>query len=194
MTSAQAEKNRARWLEYLAERRGGLHGGGDAYTFRCRRYDAVIGRLCALGMRIHGNLIYDVGAGMCDLGRRLHERGWYHRYVPVDAVIDGTDLEYWCPTISADFYVAIETIEHLEDPTRMLEQFSRWATWGAVITTPNPERVDVYALDASHKSEVWPHQLRELGWKVARLNLFGQGEDTILGWWEARHARSCTMG
>lgn len=185
MTTAQAEKNRARWLEYNAERRGGLKGDAESYAFRCRRYDAAIDRLCALGMHTYGDLIYDVGAGMCDLGRRLHEKGWNHRYVPADAAIDGTDLEYWCPTISADFYVAIELIEHLEEPIRMLEQFSRWSTRGAVITTPNPEKVDVYALDVSHKSEVWPNELRALGWKVARVDLFGKGEDTILGWWEA---------
>jgi hypothetical protein len=178
-------ENRERWLSYLAKRRGGLEWDEQSYKFRCRRYDAVLRALVELGLA-NGDLVYDVGAGACDFNYRLCEFGWHLRYVPIDGAIDGTDIEQWCPVVSAEFFVAIELIEHLEDPLRLLEQFERYATKGAVVTTPNPGRIDVFAIDETHRSEVWPHELRAAGWSVAELDLFGKGADTLRAIWRAK--------
>ncbi|MCC6743414.1 MAG: hypothetical protein IT175_06100 [Acidobacteria bacterium] len=175
MTTAGA---RARWLAYIKAR-------PHSYEFYCaQRYDPVIDCLVRLGLRA-GELVYDVGAGMCDLGRRMVERGHYPRYVPVDGSIDGTDLETWAPAVTADFFVAVETLEHLRDPWRLVGEFERWATVGAVITTPNPEVVDVRSLDGTHVSELRPNELVGRGWTAHRISMFGTEGDSVLATWSA---------
>jgi hypothetical protein len=174
-----AGRPRSFWEAYLAGRTG-------TYEFRSRRYQAVWEALERAGFR-NEDILYDVGAGMCEFGRYLfRDCRWHGRYVAVDGAIDGTDLEYWSPPALAHAFVAIEVIEHLMDPARLLEEFERNALKVAVITTPNPATVDVLALDETHVSEVTARQLLKRGWRVHARSLFGKPDDTLVAVWPAR--------
>ena len=173
-------ENRARWEAYLAERTG-------TYEYRTRRYAAVADEMELLGFA-DGDLVVDVGAGMCEFDRYMRERGMHPRYVPVDGCIDGTDLNLWRPSLAFDFFVAIETIEHINTPAGMLNAFERKARKGAVLTTPNPERVDVRAMDKTHVSPIDPWWLEERDWRVEKRSFFGQPEDSLLGIYQRNFA------
>lgn len=167
---------RQQWEAYLEERTG-------TYEFRCRRYSEVFRELRRLGLR-NGDLVYDVGAGYCEFGRHLfREAEWWGRYVPVDGAIDGTNLETWVPPITAHAFVAIEVVEHLLNPDRLLAEFAKHAELGAVVTTPNPATVDVLGMDRTHRSILPRWKFRELGWTTRTVSLFGKPEDTIVAVW-----------
>lgn len=167
-------ERRATWLDYLAERTGTFH-------YRVRRYSAVARELERLGLT-DGDLIYDVGAGMCEFAKYLYGMGWTGRYVPIDGSIDGTNLDWWVPTISADFVVAIETVEHLVDPQRFFTLAMQFSTKGAVVTTPNAEVVDVKALDRTHVHALSRFSF-PLSWKVRTEQFFNRDDDSLLASW-----------
>lgn len=169
---------RAEWLAYLGERTG-------TYEFRCRRYRAVANSLLLAGIQ-DNDLIYDVGAGMCEFGRYMYQTlNWSGQYVAVDGAIDGTDLETWSPADTAHAFVCIEVIEHLQDPARLLAEFEQKATKVAVVTTPNAETVDVLGMDRTHVSPIRQAMLRARGWYTEAVSLFNRPEDTIIGVWRA---------
>jgi 2-polyprenyl-3-methyl-5-hydroxy-6-metoxy-1,4-benzoquinol methylase len=99
---------------------------------------------------VTGGTFVDVGCGAGDLRRFLGSR--FDRYLGVDAVrYDGLpeDLEFHsgdldgdgqlAPSAIADVVVAVETIEHLENPRRLVREMVRIAKPGGwvVVTTPN---------------------------------------------------------
>jgi hypothetical protein len=167
----------ARCNEYLDQRSG-------TFEFRCIRYEAVTDRLLALGLE-DGDLIVDVGAGRCEFDHYLRtRRGLHVRYVPVDGSIDGTDLEKWIPPFASDFFVAIELLEHLNDPIRLMNEMMGTALKGIVATTPNPLTTDVLGMDYTHKTEIFPETFEQFGWDVREVTLFGQEQDSLLAWYE----------
>lgn len=174
----QAELARENWRQdcntYLAQRRG-------TYAFRTRRYDAVIDELYGLGV-MDWDVVYDLGAGMCEFDRRLREHEFHLRYVPVDGCIDGTDLNEWTPP-AADAFVVIEVIEHLIAPGVLLERLKRQARKGIVLTTPNAAKVDVLAMDETHRTPFVAADIEVHGFEVTALQLFNDFEDTLLAVW-----------
>lgn len=167
-----------KWESYRDSRQG-------TYEYRCRtRYKAVADKLFVMGLR-NCHSVRDVGAGTCQFGRYLRERGWTGDYLPVDAVLDGTDLAT-CRIHPADFIVCIETIEHLHNPFEMIGKIMRAARRGCVLTTPNPDTVDVLGCDPTHISFVsaWDFQL--MGLRTNEHSWFGGENDTLLAHWERR--------
>lgn len=93
--------------------------------------------------------VLDVGAGSGNFTEFLHRGGWRPIAVDFDAVgyvrsaapFVRTDLEVGLPLRDASVggAVAIEVVEHLESPARLVRELSRVAAMGAwvVITTPN---------------------------------------------------------
>lgn len=180
------EENRSQWLAYLDERT-------STYAQRVQRFGAVFWEMRRLGFR-SGDLVVDVGAGHCEFDRYLRTspiEPFDLRYVPVCGAIDGTDLDVWRPKISAEFYVAIEVVEHLHTAPQMLSALSQFATKGAIITTPNPRTVDVLELDRTHVFPVQRELLEGLGYDVRAVSLFGKPEDTLLGVYNARKCQRC---
>lgn len=173
---------RRKWLAYLAERKG-------TYEYRTLRYAAVYDRLLALGLQ-PGDLIVDVGAGMCDFDRYIRTtRNFDGRYWPIDGAIDGVDLNVWYPRISADFFVSIETLEHLRDPGRIMFMLNQFARKGCVITTPCADKVDVFSMDNTHISPLNWKFFAEHGWEFDHVSVFphlGIKGETILAW-KAKH-------
>lgn len=173
--NAEPEQIRRMCAEYQTKRTG-------TYEFRCRRYKAVTSKLWAMGLRL-GDTIVDIGAGMCEFDHYLRttER-WSGIYQPIDGVVDGTNLEMWRPKCHAHFFTCIETIEHLNDPDRMLRIMERFATKGAVLTTPNAQVVDVLGMDETHLHAFVYHDFFDRGWEVTEQNLFGSEGDTLVAW------------
>lgn len=170
-----------KWMRYLADRRG-------TYAYRSRtRYKGVYDKLRAMGLE-DGHSILDLGAGDCHFGRYIYEQGWRGTYRPVDASIDGTDLErYRLP--DWPWIVAIEVVEHLIRPMDFLSGMVAHASRGAVITTPNCRVVDVVGCDPTHVSIVTIEQLRALGFAVKTESWFSEKhqpsqQDTLLAWRE----------
>lgn len=170
------EENRQQWLAYLGERCG-------TYEYRTLRYSTVWNCVSWIGVQ-DIDLIVDVGAGMCDLDRYIRQtRNFKGRYLPVDGSIDGCNLEHWWPQIKADFFVAIEVVEHLRNPARLIRGLQTMATKGVVLTTPNPRVVDVLALDRTHYTPITREFLEKLDFHVEATSLFGAGDDTLLAHW-----------
>lgn len=127
--------------------------------------------------------IVDVGAGTRDFGRRLHDRGFYGYYLPVDGCIDGVDLDHWVPTAGlADFYICVEVLEHLRNPFRLMRLMEDTVRKGVVVTTPNSATVDTLGIDPTHRVALWQAHFHQIGWKTELRSFFAKDEDTILAW------------
>jgi len=171
--------------DYLDERSG-------TYEFRCLRFKSVADKLFAMGLKDEMTVI-DAGAGVCEFDYYLRtERNWRGMYIPVDGVIDGTNLELWVPRFGPDFITAIEIIEHLRDPHRFLSVLERYARRGAVITTPNPKTTDVLGMDHTHVSECPEEMFRYRGWIPEITSHFGKPNDSILATYSLEGNRHST--
>lgn len=115
--------------------------------------DAVIYRMVAKALedrQINGELLVDVGCGTGNLWSFVRHR--FARYIGIDAVRYEEfprEAEFVCvdldsgkaslPEDSADAVIAVETIEHLENPRAFMRELARLAKAGGilVVTTPN---------------------------------------------------------
>jgi hypothetical protein len=154
--------------------------------YRFIRYAAVADELFAHGMN-DNSVLADLGAGMCDFDFYLRTvRGWKGRYVPIDASIDGTDLEVWEPVVRFDFAVAIEVLEHMHQPERFVDMLSGWVNH-LVITTPNTDELGehyVKAIDETHVRPIYRADLEAWGADgVAVRSFFGKPNDSLLAVW-----------
>lgn len=154
------------------------------YEWRCVRYGAAWAEMAAPGPRSTAD-VFDIGAGATEFGRFMFEQGFHGRYWPVDAAIDGCDLDSWVPPRAADWFVALELIEHLADPLRLLHEIQDAALRGVVISTPNPYTTDVLGMDAMHCTPIYPTMLEAAGFAVREASFYGQPEDSLLAVWRA---------
>lgn len=152
------DTSRQMWVNYLDS--STTYG---TYANRMPEYMMVARELKMLGLQ-DDDVVLDVGAGSCDMDHYLRiECNWRGKYIPVDGLLDGTDLNVWTPSpgLLVDWVVCIETIEHVFDPERLVRACLSAARYGAVFTTPNPDVVDVMAVDITHFSSITKEQLVE---------------------------------
>lgn len=164
--------------EYLASRTG-------CYKWRCERYRAAVDVIEREHDHATHCTVFDVGAGATEFGRFLWERGYSGRYFPVDACIDGVDLNEWVPQRTADWFVCLEVIEHVWDPVRLLRAMQNAALRGVIVSTPNPATTDVLGMDKTHVTPVSHAVLSSLAFDVEPRSFYGKPDDSLFGVWLA---------
>lgn len=164
------------WREYLGKRVG-------TYDFRTKRYSLVANELRKLGLT-DAQTVCDVGSGMCEFGRYLYkELNWSGQYIPIDGSIDGTDLDNWIPHFRADYFVAIEVLEHLRNPLQFFELLNQYARKGVVITTPNADTLGeahVLEMDCTHVTPIKRSMLELVANNIYSCSLFNSLDDTLV--------------
>lgn len=171
--------------EYLNSRTG-------HYEQRAVRYRHAANILVKNGLSDDDTLI-DLGAGMTEFDFCLRaEFDWRGRYIPVDAGIDGTDLDSpeWVPPRKAEWFVGLEIIEHLYAPYLLVDDLKAYATKGILFSTPNPRTTDVFGMDPTHVSAISKRMMERRGFAVREETLYGGrfsgGEpDSLFGVWLA---------
>lgn len=167
-----------------------LWGPRDSYNRRKNRYDMTgqLMRYAGLGDR---DIIADVGAGLCELDLCLRQDfGFRGRYVPLDGWLDGMDLEVWEPPRTFDWFVALEVLEHVHDPLRLVRSLQAKAVKGIVVTTPNPDVWDVLAMDDTHVTPIEQDLLADWGFATSLHEFHGKYRDGIAGIWLANESVS----
>lgn len=163
---------------YLGARTG-------CYEFRRERYIATVDKMIGIGLS-DSDTVYDIGAGWTEFDYCLRtEGGFKGRYIPVDGGIDGTDLEVWTPPRAAEWFIALELVEHLANPGNLISNMQRWCKKAIIISTPNPHTTDVLGMDHTHKTEIWPQYLQNQGFEVASDSFYGKPNDSLFAWWIA---------
>jgi hypothetical protein len=153
------------------------------YVERAGRYEVAADRLFTGGLTDR-DVVADIGAGHTELDVCLRQtHGWRGRYVPVDRWTAPIDLDAWTPPVRWDWFACLEVLEHLHDPRRLLDCMLDAAIKGVVITTPNPEVVDVLAMDPTHRTPIRREQLAAWGLYTSLHNLYGTADDGICGVW-----------
>ncbi|TQF04743.1 hypothetical protein E6W39_24120 [Kitasatospora acidiphila] len=153
------------------------------FSERSARYSVAADRLATGGLSDRHSLA-DIGAGHTELDVLLRTtHGWRGRYVPVDRWTGDVDLETWTPPMRWDWAACLEVLEHLQDPFRLLAELMSSALLGVVVTTPNPEVVDVLAMDPTHVTPITRQELANAGLYTSLHNLYGTADDGICGVW-----------
>ena len=151
--------------EYLARRTG-------SFETRAVRYRAALRALTERGLSDDSTL-YDIGAGWTELDVVLRTDGsWRGRYIPVDLGTCGSDLETWVPPRRADFAVALEVLEHLEHPWRLVDE-PQAAVDVLVVSVPDPDSVDVLGMDPTHRTVIGRRDLEARGFTVTSALFYG---------------------
>lgn len=167
--------------DYLNERTG-------KYEYRAVRYRKAADWLFANGLT-NDHTICDIGAGWTELDYCLRkEYDWRGRYIPVDGGITDVDLNVWVPERQVEFFVGLEILEHLHDPIRLLKALKSSASKGLVVSVPDPDMVDVFALDDTHVIEVTREMLESEHLYVSSEQLYGGvysggTNDALMGFW-----------
>lgn len=161
-------------------------------THTRRPFDERMGRFAVAADRLmSGGLcdlhtLADIGAGCTELDfyLRVHRR-WRGRYLPIDRWTgsEELDLECWMPPRRWDWFVCLDVLEHLVDPFQLLERMCDAAEVGVVVTTPNPEVVDVLAMDDTHRTSITRSELAAQGLYTSLHNFYGTAGDGICGVW-----------
>ena len=151
---------------YLSQRTG-------TFEKRAVRYRAALRSLIDLGLN-DSSTVYDIGAGWTELDITLRVEGeWKGRYIPIDLGLDTThDLERWTPPRPADYAVALEVLEHLADPWRLIAELQDTVT-AIVVSVPNPRTVDVLAIDDTHQTVITAADLAARGFTVREELFYG---------------------
>ena len=166
--------------DYLNERTG-------KYEYRAIRYRKAADWLILNGLN-DGHTICDIGAGWTEFDYCLRkEYDWKGRYIPIDGGISNVDLNTWVPEREVDFFVGLEILEHLKNPMRLVRDMQSKSK-GIVISVPDPAKLDIFALDDTHITEVDTRMLTGEGFTVVSEQLYGGvfnggDNDALMGYW-----------
>ena len=188
-----SNEERQKWVTYLTPEQTPTYGN---YLDRKQEYEQVYTTLLMdLGFA-EDALIIDIGAGSCDMDRYVRSAADFSfKYLPIDGAtfgLDFNDPKTWKTFaklhLYAEYYVSVETIEHLYDPRHLFNHIEKYATKGAVITTPNAAAgFDVQAQDPTHFSALTETTFKRFGYEVRQVEFSGRSQvegqkDTLLAW------------
>ncbi len=165
-----------------------LNSRTGKYEYRAVRYRKAVEWLKRHGLTDDDTLV-DIGAGWTELDYCLRkEYDWRGRYIPIDGGISNLDLNSWVPERQVEWFVGLEILEHLTEPERLVNVLQNSTVKGGVVSVPDPAKVDVFALDSTHVTEVHETDLREWGFEVTSEQLYGGvfsegANDALMGWW-----------
>lgn len=169
--------------QYLGERTG-------KYEWRAVRYRAAVDAMTSNHLLLDTDTVFDIGAGWTEFDYCLRaEFHWRGRYIPIDGGIDATNLNSWTPPRNAEWFVALEILEHLGTPFMLLEKMKQYATKGIVISTPNPRTTDVLGMDPTHVRAIEKKELENSGFMVEERSFYGKEADSLFGVWRAPNGR-----
>ena len=164
--------------EYLNERTG-------CYEYRRERYFPTVQEMLRLGLS-DTDTVYDIGAGMTEFDYCLRTEGNFKgRYIPIDGSIDGVYLQMWTPPRKAEYFVALELLEHLYQPSWLVYKMQEYCNKGIIISTPNPDTTDVLGMDRTHKTPIYYEMLEQWGFSWRTASFYGKSADSLFGVWEA---------
>ena len=162
--------------DYIATRKGN-------YAQRSVRYIKALRTMQLYGLN-NDDTVCDVGAGATEFDICLRISGlWMGRYWPVDGGLDGVDLEEWKSPQKAEWFVALEVLEHMKYPWTLLRELMYNATRGVILSTPNPRTTDVMGMDDTHKSVLDSEYLLALGFVVSEEKFYGTVADSLFAYW-----------
>lgn len=167
-----------------------LHSRTGKYEYRAIRYRKAADWLMLNGLS-NSDTLTDIGAGWTEFDYCLRkEYDWRGRYIPVDGGITNIDLNTWEPERETDWFVGLEILEHLRNPERLVRVLQQSTIKGAVVSVPDPSKVDVFSLDSTHLVEVHEADLLRWGFAVTSEQLYGGvfsdgSNDALMGWWLA---------
>lgn len=162
--------------EYLDARTGN-------YNWRSIRYKRAVMAMSHLGLN-NDSVVFDVGAGRTEFDHTLRTMADFKgTYVPVDGAIDGTQLDLWVPPRDADFFVALEILEHLHQPMRLVGEMMMRCKKAIIVSTPNPRTTDVLGMDMTHLTPITGEMLYAAGFLVNEDSFYGKDADSLFGIW-----------
>lgn len=174
---------RAACLARIAESEAYLSARTGCFDYRRVRYERTLDEMLRLNL-CDEDIVFDIGAGRTEFNISLRHYALSRAmYCPVDAVIDGTDLERWVPMRDAEFFVALELLEHLRSPGRLVKFVQRRTKKGFLISTPNPRTTDVLGMDSTHVTPISKRQLRNWDFEVYEESFYGQPADSLFAVW-----------
>lgn len=151
---------------YMSQRTG-------KYEWRAVRYRKAANFMRRVGLD-DSDTICDVGAGWTELDYLLRtELNWRGRYIPLDASMFPLDLNNWNFHRPVEHMVALEILEHLHEPEKMLLKMLKSCTKSLTISVPNPATVDVLAMDATHVSLPDRDLFEKYGMNVSEEMFYG---------------------
>ncbi len=151
---------------YMSERTG-------KYEYRAIRYRKAADWLMNNGLTDQ-HTICDIGAGWTEFDYCLRkEYDWKGRYIPIDGGINNIDLNVWEPEREINFYVALEILEHLHNPSRIIKELQQ-TSQGIFVSVPDPTKVNIFELDPTHVTdEITEKFLQTHGFTVTSDKIYG---------------------
>lgn len=172
------------WTPTISNCDSYLNSRTGKYEWRRTRYMAALKAMQLCGGLTDQDTVLDVGAGWTELDFCLRVDGdWKGRYIPLDGGIDGTDLDHYMPSRTVDWVVALEIIEHLHQPVRLMQSLMKHARKGMIVSTPNPRTTDVLGMDPTHVTMFTAEDLTRLKFTVQETSFYGQPDDSLFGVW-----------
>lgn len=168
-----------KYRKYLDERE-------STYEMRVPRYLLVANILKTMDLD-DTHQILDFCAGQTEFDYHMRTaHNWRGFMYNLDGAIQGKNLNHYWPEAPNDFTVCIESIEHLDHPGEVVAKLEGCTNIGMVFTTPNPDVVDVLALDKTHKHAISVSEWHNMMYKTAIVTFCGTEDDTIVAYKDMR--------
>lgn len=127
------------------------------------------------------DLLLDAGAKRTFLDFFLRRNwGWKGMYLPVDGMLDGTDMKWWTPRGASDYAVSVYQIgkDKTKAPATTIADLEKHTYIGVMFVVPMPgEKWG----DPDYTTDISPAEWEAMGYDTERHTFLKQ-RDTIVAW------------